>query len=395
MFLASDLGLAIRFYAVGSRRTIRRLLWDGLAVMDGACAIEHECLLLDGQQTATFADLKRRLAQVRKGQLQSPGSFVVRSAGRVLVEPRYGWAIAGRARLEDLSLTYGWETHSWKGREWLGLPSAFAVFGANLAGRQVPELACAVSLLSPWPENYFHFVTDVLPKLLACEDAGVPPTIPLLVSAGLARQGFFQEARLRGPLRKRQIVVVDQPMRVGQLYMAHGRPLDLTTARRLLALLGHEAAASAAGNRIFVTRSPARGRTIENFHELVPSITAAGFRIVDLDELSFDEQLALFGTLEMLAGIHGAGLVNMIFALGHRLPVFEVIPSGRDDEMDCFRQISGALGFPFTRIHGDPGPFRHKRATFRVDPVRFQAALSTFVATHACAGTLDGPSALT
>jgi capsular polysaccharide biosynthesis protein len=47
--------------------------------------------------------------------------------------------------------------------------------------------------------------------------------------------------------------------------------------------------------------------------------------------LPYREQMKLFARAEMIAGVHGSGLVNAIF-MGHRTGMCELAPAGLDED---------------------------------------------------------------
>ncbi len=76
--------------------------------------------------------------------------------------------------------------------------------------------------------------------------------------------------------------------------------------------------------RIFITR---RGRRrILNEGEVVRRLSRHGFVPVDLEDLSFEEQIDLFYDAEVVVGAHGAGLTNMLFSQDALL--VEIFPTG-------------------------------------------------------------------
>ena len=77
--------------------------------------------------------------------------------------------------------------------------------------------------------------------------------------------------------------------------------------------------------RIYVSRQDAPARHILNQSEIDDVLRPHGYEFVTLAGMSLAEQVALFAEVEIVAGIHGAGLVNIVFA---RQPVtlVEILP---------------------------------------------------------------------
>ena len=66
--------------------------------------------------------------------------------------------------------------------------------------------------------------------------------------------------------------------------------------------------------RIYVSRSEANHRRILNEPEVLERLQSFGFVAVELETLSFQEQVALFAHAEVIITPHGSGLTNLIFS---------------------------------------------------------------------------------
>lgn len=66
--------------------------------------------------------------------------------------------------------------------------------------------------------------------------------------------------------------------------------------------------------RIWCSRADAAHRRVLNEDELLPILKARGFTIICPGKLGFLEQVAAFGSADVVVGPHGAGLTNMLFS---------------------------------------------------------------------------------
>ena len=66
--------------------------------------------------------------------------------------------------------------------------------------------------------------------------------------------------------------------------------------------------------RIFIARPRGGWRYVENADEVERALGTRGFTTLAAEHLSFDEQVAVFGSAEMVVAQHGAGLTNLLFA---------------------------------------------------------------------------------
>jgi Glycosyltransferase 61 len=66
--------------------------------------------------------------------------------------------------------------------------------------------------------------------------------------------------------------------------------------------------------RLYISRRNAGHRRVRNEDALVDLLAEYGFRSVQLEKLSFEEQVALFHRAEIVVGPHGAGLGTIFFS---------------------------------------------------------------------------------
>jgi capsular polysaccharide biosynthesis protein len=66
--------------------------------------------------------------------------------------------------------------------------------------------------------------------------------------------------------------------------------------------------------RLYITRRLAGRRHVLNEAELEPILADYGFEIIEAETLSFHDQVRLFSQAEAVAGPHGAGFTNLVFA---------------------------------------------------------------------------------
>jgi capsular polysaccharide biosynthesis protein len=122
--------------------------------------------------------------------------------------------------------------------------------------------------------------------------------------------------------------------RVRRLYDLHNdQPVSHALASpgfvdfmRNLIIEGYGLAEPAGQRRLYVSRSDAKLRRITNESQLLPTLAKQGFEAVLPGTLPLREQVALFMGAEAIAGPHGAGLANLLFAPSSAR-VLEILPS--------------------------------------------------------------------
>jgi len=105
--------------------------------------------------------------------------------------------------------------------------------------------------------------------------------------------------------------------------------------------------------KIFISRSDASYRRASNEKELENFFTDLGFKVVVLANLSPTEQVQIFKNTTHIAGIHGAGLTNLVFSKNTNVKVFEIFPpsfgslayfmAANAKEFQYFYYVSNAL----------------------------------------------------
>ncbi|HUA51661.1 MAG TPA: glycosyltransferase family 61 protein, partial [Candidatus Sulfotelmatobacter sp.] len=109
-----------------------------------------------------------------------------------------------------------------------------------------------------------------------------------------------------------------------------------------------------------------------------------GFEPVSPEALGFVDQVKLFAAASVIAGPHGAGLANMVFA-PPGTPVVELIgprfAASGGKIAATYETLAATLGHRLTRVIGEvPAgePIRHDHLpyeTYRVDPAALAGAL--------------------
>jgi capsular polysaccharide biosynthesis protein len=302
---------------------------------------------------------------------------VITYEGQIVVEPKYGWAIGDGSLLLRDSLTFGWDTYSRRGREWIGLPPGLRRPDRN----DMDHVPKAISVLSPWPENYYHFVTDVLPKFVLLDRSGVlTDDVPILVAEQLYTSKFFRGAMGRGRLRTLDLSPLRQHTMTCELTVAHSSPLDAEMAASLRDLLEIADDIAPRDGLVFVTRNANRGRVPVNISAVERAFADHGFRVVDLDGLSFNEQIHIFRSASVVGAIHGASLANLTWCDPRWTRVVELVPRVDGTEFDCFQTMCHAFGIEYSRVLGDDKAYAHKRAPFSVPIADLSVAIRNVLA---------------
>jgi len=170
----------------------------------------------------------------------------------------------------------------------------------------------------------------VLAKLFFLEEKmSLSSAVPLLICKRFYDRPYFEYFLAHPYLLDRQWVVQDEKcIRRHRTYFC--KPLTHTPQyyRRILEMVRPK---DRVDNRpddrwLFITRSPLRLRFIENNADIAGICLELGFKVLDFDELFLSEQIQAVRQARYVVGIHGAGLVNILFGGGRPLGLMEIYP---------------------------------------------------------------------
>ena len=177
------------------------------------------------------------------------------------------------------------------------------------------------SLISHWSDNYWHWLFDVLGKLVLLRD-GFPEYISKVehyLVLNLNQFPFKLQSLLRlGYAEDKLIdVAVESHFLCDTLLIAdrpHRDPMpetDLIQSLRRAFLPADKAAAKP--RNIYISRSFSTTRRIANEVELILRLEKFGFEVVHLEKMTFTDQVQLFQSAAVVLAQHGAGLSNLVF----------------------------------------------------------------------------------
>jgi capsular polysaccharide biosynthesis protein len=164
-------------------------------------------------------------------------------------------------------------------------------------------------------ENYYHFLTDVLPRIEVLRRAGVDSDQYLV-----NRQTRFQRDLLDqlGITADRCLSTEKYPhVRADELIVPSLPDDNLRTPRWIVPWLRNQFLPEqvAAPHRwLYVGRGDTkRTRRVENEAEVLAVLEPLGFECIDPGQMSPAEQVRAFAEAECIVGAHGAGLNNIAF----------------------------------------------------------------------------------
>ncbi len=213
---------------------------------------------------------------------------------------------------------------------------------------------------TPWTAGYYHWITESLPRLLACREQG--QNIRVLLPTRVAYSGYEKSIALLGihdvdyfPEGKnvvvRNAIITTVPRNFGTTCPAILQRIRETYT---LAVIGERTELATKRRRVYVSRKLARGRKVVNEDAVISLLAQYGFEVVAFENHEFSAQVKLMAETEALVSIHGAALTNMIFMpsggqvlefVPHKRPLLDfniVRMSFKHDP--CYMRLASAMG---------------------------------------------------
>ncbi|NAZ85549.1 glycosyltransferase family 61 protein [Kineococcus indalonis] len=275
----------------------------------------------------------------RAGHLPAGGEQFVLDVRGATVVSGFGWVFDSGRLVTDL----------WRDADHPGERTRSA---QRLAARVRPDgpaehlPGTTASLLAPWALNYYHWTVQ-----------GVPRVGLLAAAADLAEVDRWLVPRLAHPYLGEWLDHLGVPPSARVEVSGAGRRF---TAERLLVSsvpsagynvprwVVDDVRARVAGLRrgggpelLLVDRPGTGRRRLLNREEVLRVVRERGFTVVDLDDATLAEEVALFTSARVVVGVHGAGLTNALYG-PEGSHVVEITPSSLS--YPTFHKLAGVAG---------------------------------------------------
>lgn len=247
------------------------------------------------------------------------------------------------------------------------------------------KLAVSRAFLLGGCANYSHWLLDYLPRLRLCRDS----SLPLLVNAPPTP---FQLDSLRClGIDDARLLALEYPAAVSVRHLLYPsicsssftpphslRPEVPAWLREVFAPSG---ASGRRDRKLFISRAEevhSHRRRLLNHEEIAGIAQRHGFEIVTPEKLRFAEQVRLFSRAAVIAGAHGAGFANMVFAPKEARLIELIGPRfGRSAWSMGYARLAVLSGQSVTRIVGRadaadaPESDHLPNETYFIDPAEF------------------------
>src|SRR3954470_24223183 len=176
-----------------------------------------------------------------------------------------------------------------------------------------------MSMLQHYPSNFSHNLMQGVPRLDmfrraihfdAVDRVLMNVSAPRVTREALARVGFGVDRVVEVP-DDTPTFVCERLLAATCLSQSSATP---PWARAFLNELFAVVPPPSTPRRIFITRGTGDARGVVNHHEISAALAARGFTELSMEGRTRDEQTALFAGADVVVGVHGAALANLVFA---------------------------------------------------------------------------------
>lgn len=220
--------------------------------------------------------------------------------------------------------------------------------------------------------NFFHWLTEVAPRVLAARRAGIrfdhlivdhqaPYQREILSMLGTTPDQWIQpHSHLN--VQCDLLLWSNEPSFELLQHYAHeirqagSKAVHESDQSELLASHSENSSEIETRSKIYLTRKSARHRKLYREDHIERLLLRNGFRIVDFDRITFREQLKWVSSASHIVAIHGAALGNLIFA-SRGTKIVEIVPRDRYN-YDLYPNQSRVFGLEHMLVEAKSSRFR-------------------------------------
>jgi len=201
-----------------------------------------------------------------------------------------------------------------------------------------------------WSNNYFHWFSEALARLVNIQVTS-NQTFTILLPSSYKTNSFIIQSL---ELLDLPYIFIEEKKNVfaRQVYIA---PHLITSGHHIPEIMQCLKTKFLQNNKnnksditkIYISRNKSPSRNIINEEELSYVLEKYNFKVVKMENYSWEEQIAMMTNVEYLIGPHGAGLTNMLFSR-KKLSVLELLPQRNNKTINnCYYSLSSSLGYNY------------------------------------------------
>jgi FkbM family methyltransferase len=231
--------------------------------------------------------------------------------------------------------------------------------------------------------GYYHWLTEILPRLVHCRRVFDLSSLPVLLRppVGSYERPMLEALGISPKFSASPVLKLDSALL--PTHLAHPKRQgryspELVELVREFRDQFTKIPSRAYPERIYVSRSDAASRRVVNEDEVMAVLGKLGFEKVVLSGLPIEEQIGLFSKARVIVGPHGAGLTNLLFSA----PGAKVVELYREDfhQPTPFKNLAGLANVEHVMVLcSAAGHDRSNDSDLRVDCRRLSAALASML----------------
>lgn len=215
-----------------------------------------------------------------------------------------------------------------------------------------------LTLFDEWTSNHYHLHVELLPRLLFFSQEELAHITLILPDTDYIRKSAPSVLRQFG-FHFRRILY----MKHGEIYFiprclfvskpvvpGFAHPGQLTQLKARLRV--RVKASEGSPKLIYVQRKHTLVRGVLNEPEVVETLQGYGFKPLDFGDYTIEEQAKLAAGAEVMIGIHGAGLTNLLY-MDEGSKLIEFRREGTHHN-HCYWHLAAAVGINYAVVFGTP-----------------------------------------
>jgi len=198
--------------------------------------------------------------------------------------------------------------------------------------------------------HYFHWFCDTLPRFIQARSYN--GEYPLIIPKTFIERDYIKQSLINLNI---SYFIYDEniTLKVKELLISsHVSPsgnYNKININNLSKSLRSNKNKNINKNRLWISREHSKHRKIKNQKFLKKVLKKYNFQIIYPEKISFTEQIEIFSNAEVIAGLHGGGLTNMVFMEPHT-KVFEIRREG-DNKNNCYFSLASDLDMDYSYLN--------------------------------------------
>lgn len=230
--------------------------------------------------------------------------------------------------------------------------------------------------IDDWSQGYFHWISDVLPRLWVSRKYLHEYTILLprkfrtypYISESLKLLGWrFHFYNSERKVKINELIIPDYLGESGHYHSIVMKELRSEFLDAVKRPIGN--------NRLFISRENAATRKLINQQEINKFLDQYGFQTVFPEKLTFVQQVELFQQASVVMGVHGAGLANMLF-MHPGTKVIELRREG-DTHNNCYYNLASSLNLDYYYLNCRSTGKYTQTADFKIELSQLEQLVSS------------------